>query len=198
MTIIYTTLTKLELLKEYQKTFKTIERSMKAREKAGDWRYKTGYTYDLYKELKSFDIAKASRNEVIKALTGLDKIMKGDYTLKATAERIKKENENFLKNNTDAMKKLLKKEGKKISERNIKQKAKEFTDSQDYYNFLHSDTYKKLTEHYKVSSDDLIQDYLMNRENALEYYEDYLKGIEENEDEVFELSELLLDNPFED
>lgn len=198
MSIIYTTLTKLELLKEYQKTFKTIERSMKAREKASDWRYQTGYTYDLYKELKNFDIANVSRNEVIKALKGLDKIMKGDYTLKATVERIKKENENFLKNNTDVMKKLLEKEGKKISERNIKQKAKEFTNSQDYYNFLHSDTYKKLTEHYKVSSDDLIQDYLMNQENALEYYEDYLKGIEENENEVFELSELLLDNPFED
>lgn len=198
MNIIYTTLTKAQLLKEYQKAFKTIERSMKAREKLDDWRYQTGYTYDLYKELKSFDIAKASRNEIIKGLTGLDKIMKGDYTLKATTERIKKENENFLKNNTDVMKKLLEKEGKKVSERNIKQKAKEFTDSQDYYNFLHSDTYKKLTEHYKVSSDDLIQDYLMNRENALEYYEDYLKGIEENEDEVFELSELLLDNPFED
>lgn len=196
--MIFTTLTKIELLKEYQKTFKMIERSMKAREKASDWRYKTGYTYDLFKELENFDITKASRNELIKAMTGLEKIMKGDYTLKATKERIKKENENFLKNNTDVMKKLLEKEGKKVSERNIKKKAKEFTDSQDYYNFLHSDTYKKLTEHYKVSSDDLIQDYLMNQENALEYYDDYLKGIEENEDEVFELSELLLDNPFED
>ena len=51
MSIIYTTLTKAQLLKEYQKAFKTIERSMKAREKASDWRYQTGYTYDLYKEL---------------------------------------------------------------------------------------------------------------------------------------------------
>ena len=193
-----TKMTKVDLLKEYKKEFKQIERSMNAREKLNDWRYKTGYNYDLYKEISSLSLENLTRNEVIKAVTGLEKILKGDYTLKATKERIKKENENFLKNNRNVMEKLLEREGKKVSERNIKQKAKEFTKSTDYYDFLHSSTYKKLTEHYKVSSDDLIQDYLLNQENALEYYENYLEGIEENENEIFELSELLLDNPFED
>jgi hypothetical protein len=199
------TMSKLDLINEYNKEMKKIERSMTARlnyskkVKTGGWRFLKSYDYELYKELISIgDIASLSRGDLMHAFKLVNKILNAGYTLKKTKERIQKENERFLENNYKTLEKLLKKEGKAVTEYNVLMKAKSITSDQDYYDFLHSDTYKKLTEHYKVSSDDLIQDYLLNQENALGYYDEYLKGIEENENEQFELSELLLDNPFED
>lgn len=197
--------TKSELTSEYLSDFKKIQKSMNAREnfskkiKSGGWRYIRSYDYELYKELFNIgDIMSLGRQDIMKALKILQRIKKSDYTLEKTKERIKNQNAKFLEKNEKTLKLLLEREGKRVTEYNILMKAKEFTDSEDYYDFLHSETYKKITEKHKMESGDLIKDYLKNPDNALKHYEDYLKEVENPENEIqFEERELLYENPFE-
>lgn len=195
-------MTRNEMLKEYKKEFKKIERSMKAREKMNDWRYTIDSSYQIFKELESISLKGIARSGLISALKGLEQIQERGYTKKDVEQFIKKNEENFIKNNYDNIKRLLEKEGGRgeITDRMIQTRAKDIAKDKDYYNYLHSDTYKKLTEHYKIESGDLIRDYIMNKENALEHYEKYLDKVEKQEDfdGELELKQLLLENPFED
>lgn len=197
--------TKKELTEEYLSDFKKIQKSMNAREnfskkiKSGGWRYLRSYDYELYKELQNIkDYTQLGRQDMMKALKTVERIKKSNYTLDKTKARIRKENAKFLEKNEKTLKLLLEREGKRVTEYNILMKAKEFTDSEDYYDFLHSETYKKITEKHKMESGDLIKDYLKNPDNALKHYEDYLKEVENPENEIqFEERELLYENPFE-
>lgn len=197
-----------ELIKIYAKNFYNIQRSMKAREKkaeqfksSGGWKYVENTSYNLFKEmLKPENIVDMSRNDLLHLVKLSQTIMQDKaHTLKGTEEQIKKAYENFAKRNYDTVKDLLEKEGGrgKITDKMIKTRMKDIANDKDYYDFLHSDEYKKLTEKYKIESGDLQRDYILNQDNALKHYGDFLKKVEENEMEFSE-RELFIDNPFED
>lgn len=203
-------LTSKELIKLYGKNYNKVMSSMKAREKmfgklgsqSGGWKFVSNTSYELWKEMKKYtpDITKdLSRNEMLHLYKLSMSILENKYyTLQATREQIKRQYEQFAERNYDTVKQLLEKEGRSdITDSMIKNRLKKISNDRDFYDFLHSEEYKKLTEKYKMESGDLQRDYILNMDNALEHYGDYLERLEEGEIE-FNERELLLDNPFED
>lgn len=197
-----------ELVKIYAKNFYYIQRSMKARERKaeqlknkGGWKYIENTSYNLFKEMLSPDkMLDMSRNDILHLVKISQTVMQDKHhTLSGTEEQIKKQYEQFAKRNYETVKSLLEKEGGrgKITDKMIKTRMKDISNDKDYYDFLHSDEYKKLTEKYKIGSDDLQRDYILNQDNALNHYGDFLKKVENNEMEFTE-RELFIDNPFED
>ena len=204
-------LTASELMKLYAKNYKQINRSMLAREKMGEklgdkkggWKFLQNTSYQLWKEIKKIspnDMTSLSRNEILHLVKTSNTILENKYhTLKGTEEQIKKQYREFSKRNYEVVKELLEKEGGrgKITDKMIKTRMEDISNDKEYYDFLHSDEYKKLTEKYKMESGDLQRDYILNQDNALEHYSDYLERLEDGKIE-FNERELLIDNPFED
>lgn len=199
-----------ELLKLYAKNYKTIARSMNARERkakeneeSNGWKYTQNTSYQLWKELKQFKpstIKALSRNEILHMVKTSSTILENKYhTLSATEKQIKKQEREFAKRNYDTIRELLEKEGGrgKITDKMIRTRMKDISNDKQYYDFLHSEEYKRLTEKYKMESGDLQRDYLLNMDNALEHYSEYLERLE-NEEIEFNERELLIENPFED
>lgn len=153
-----------------------VRKSQEAIEKASekDWRYGKTEQHQLYQELLKDRnrLPIANKQQTIQSINKLQQMLKGKGgTLKGTKEIIKNREEAFVKKAVAGG----------LSERKARQRAK----SKDFYNFLHSDTYKKLTASTgKAGSGVIVQNYLKHEENANDYYDKLLAKKEDNFEEV--------------
>ena len=152
-------------LKELQKIEKRleamVERSQSAIAKQSDWRYKTTKQHQLYKELLEGGkhMPAGSKLETIQSINTLQGMLRGKgATLKGTKEMTKQREADFI--------------GRAVARGVEPHKAKEQARSKAFYDFLHSETYKKLaTSTGKMGSPKIQAEYMKTEGRASDYYE---------------------------
>lgn len=157
-----------ELRKIEKRLEAMVERSQNAIAKQNDWRYKTTKQHQLYKELLEGGkhMPAGSKLETIQSINTLQGMLRGKgATLKGTKEMIKQREADFI--------------GRAVARGVDPHKAKEQVKSKEFYNFLHSETYKKLaTSTGKMGSPKIQAEYMKSEGRASDYYD---KLIEQHE-----------------
>lgn len=176
-------------LQELQKIEKRLEnivrRSQEAIEKQTDWRYKTTDQHQLYKEVLEGKnrLPVSNKLETIQSINMLQQMARGKgATLKGSKELIKNREASFV--------------GKAVAKGVSPYKAKQIAKSKDFYDFLHSDTYKKLSASVgKAGSPTILAEYMKYQGDALDYYEELLENKEKQISEIA-LKELMVPEEF--
>lgn len=151
-------------LKELRKIEKQLEgiakKSHEAIEKQGDWRLKTTDQHQLYLESQKIGLSTKNKLDTIRSINMLQKMVNGKgATLKGTKELVKNREQAFI--------------DKAVASGVGKRRAKEVAKSKDFYDFLHSDTYKKLSASVgKAGSPTITAEYMKHEKSALKYYEE--------------------------
>ena len=166
-----------EELKEIEKRLEAmVERSQGAIARQKDWRYKTTSQHELYKELLDkdgkLDLDNSDRNQTLSNIKKLQKILKGKgATLKGTKEIIKNREASFI--------------GKAVNAGINPYKAAKIAKSKQFYDFLHSDEYKKLSKSVgKAGSPVIMAEYMKHEESAVEYFLDLITQKEKDMEEI--------------
>ena len=168
----------LKELREIERRLeKMVKRSQNAIEKTKDWRYQTTKQHQIYKELfptVEHKLENRNKLQTIQNINMLQQIVSGKgATLKGTKEMIK--------NRENA---LLDKELPKLMNSGYTEAeaTKLITDtirSKEFYDFLHSDTYAKLSKSVgKAGSPTIIAEYIKYEGSAIAYYNDLVSGEE--------------------
>lgn len=165
-------------LKELQKIEKRLEnmvrRSQGAIAKQKDWRYKTTSQHQLYKELleNKKSMPHKNKTEVIQSINKLQAMANGKgATLKGTKELIKNREASFI--------------GKAVARGVEPEVAKKRAKSKEFYDFLHSDTYQKISASVgKAGSPTVLAEYMKHERTALEYYENLVNKHEAEPGEI--------------
>lgn len=165
-------------LEELQRVEKRLEdmvrKSQQAISKTDDWRYQSTHQHQLYKEVleNKERMPIGNKTEVVQSINTLQILLKGKgATLKGTKELIKNREELFINKGIQAG--ISKAESKKIAR------------SKEFYDFLHSDEYKKLSASVgHAGSPTLIDQYLLHKDNAISYFKKLISDKEDNPGEI--------------
>lgn len=163
-----------ELRKIEKRLENMVRKSQGAIAKQNDWRYKTTSQHQLYKELLENKSRMPVKNklETIQSINKLQEMLKGKgATLKGTKELIKNREASFI--------------GKAVARGINPHVAAKEAKSKDFYDFLHSDTYKKLSLSVgKIGSPEVQAQYMRHKRHALEYYNELLEKYSEEPGEI--------------
>lgn len=165
-------------LEELQRVEKRLEdlvrKSQQAIANTEDWRYQSTRQHQLYKEVleNKERMPIGNKTEVVQSINTLQLLLKGKgATLKGTKELIKNREELFI--NKGIQVGISKAESKKIAR------------SKEFYDFLHSDEYKKLSASVgHAGSPTLIDQYLLHKDNAISYFKSLISDKEDNPGEI--------------
>lgn len=173
-----------ELRDTLEKRVKELERSMNAIGSQSDFALKKLPAYNLFKEFSSgedgnrrFNMPSGSRLATIQALNKIDAIreMKSS-TLKGAKEIVVGRRNRFVSQNVDALTLNYMKANSELSKTEAHNKAvyylRKLTKSEEFYDFLHSDVYEKMTQKYNLESGDLIRDFMTRTMNLIDKYHD--------------------------
>lgn len=190
-------LTTGELRETLERRAKELERSMNAIGNQSDFALKKLPAYNLFKELSSgedgnrrFNMPSGSRLATIQALNKIDAIQQmKSSTLKGAKEIVVGRRNRFVSQNVDALTVNYMKQNPELTKTEAHNKAvyylRKLTKSEEFYDFLHSDVYEKMTQKYNLESGDLIRDFMTRTFNLVEHY----KEMAEKENEVQETYE---------
>lgn len=218
-----------DLRKILDRRVKEIERSMNAIGGQNDFALKKLPAYQLFKEFskgaegnRKWNMASKSRLETVQALNKVEVLqsMKSS-TLKGAKEVVADRKRRFVEKNWESIMAMYIKQDPTLDYKTAKNKSiyylRRLTNSEEFYNFLHSEEYEKLTSKYEMTSGDIIRDYVSRTANLLETYtqleetqEDvqgqiskYISDVEKTKGKTFEFkqaisSETVLDEELEE
>lgn len=187
-------LSTLELHKVLDKRVRQVERSLNAIGGNNDWILKKLPAYQLFKELskgeegkRKMNLPKSSRLETIQSLNKLETIQNmKTSTLTGAKQVVAKRKKHFIDKNWEAIAQTYMDNNPELDSTKAKNKAvyylRRLTNSKEFYEFLHSTEYAKITDKYSLESGDLIRDFMTRTVNLLEKYselEDVQMGVEQ-------------------
>ncbi|MBO7716323.1 MAG: hypothetical protein J6S85_22350 [Methanobrevibacter sp.] len=203
-----------DLKKILDQKIRKAERQLNKIGESDDWLLERLPAYQMFKEFskasdgkdrvldfdkliyRGVDMA-LSRLGLLQALNKMDTLLNmKSATLTGAKEIIKNRKNAFINRNIDSVtKKYMEDYG--LSHEKAENKAyyflRKMTKSEEFYDFLHSAEYEKLTQKYGLDSGDLIRDYYFRtvdmltkyseleetQENVSDYYGDYLSRVED-------------------
>ncbi len=184
-----------DLRKILDRRVREIERSMNAIGGQNDFALKKLPAYQLFKELskgqegnRKMDLSSGSRLETVQALNKIDTLqnMKSS-TLKGSKAIIAKRKRHFVEKNVEAIALNYLRDNPELTEEKARNKATYFlrrlTNSEEFYDFLHSTEYEKITGKYGLESGDIIRDFMTRTVSLLDNYmelEETQMGVEQN------------------
>ena len=142
------------------------------RESSKDWRLGETTQHQLYKEYKKTGFKNKNRMETIGNINKLQKMLKHKGgSLKGTKEIVKNREAYFIE--------------KAMDDGISKTRAREIARSKDFYDFLHSDTYKKIADSVGAKGSPVLSnEYIKNPDSAIKYYEKLVEDRANNPQEI--------------
>ena len=173
-----------ELQKIEERLEKMVERSQGAIERTKDWRYQTTKQHQLYKEFlkkkKEGIYTVDNLQNTLQSINALQAMLAGKgATLKGTKEIIKNREQALI---NKEMPKLMndgytEAEARKMLTKTVKDR--------NFYDFLHSDTYAKLSKSVgKAGSPTILAEFVKFEKSAIKYYENLVKSGETQAKEI--------------
>lgn len=182
----------LKELREIERRLeKMVKRSQNAIEKTKDWRYQTTKQHQIYKELfptVEHKLENRNKLQTIQNINMLQQIVQGKgATLKGTKEIIKNRESALLN------KELPKLMGQGYTESEATKMINDTIRSKEFYDFLHSDTYQKLSKSVgKAGSPTIVAEFIKFEKSAVAYYNKLIAS-EENTGEGITFKSLYVD-----
>lgn len=164
-----------ELQKIEERLEKMVERSQGAIERTKDWRYQTTKQHQLYKEfITKKEEGIYSTDSVLltlRSINTLQAILAGKgATLKGTKEIIKNREQALIN------KELPKLMNDGYTEAEARKMLKSTVRDKNFYDFLHSDDYKKISKSVgKAGSPTILAEYVKFEKSAIKYYHELAK-----------------------
>lgn len=183
----------LKELREIERRLeKMVKRSQNAIEKTKDWRYQTTKQHQIYKELfptVEHKLENRNKLQTIQNINMLQQIVQGKgATLKGTKEIIKNRESALLN------KELPKLMGQGYTESEATKMINDTIRSKEFYDFLHSDTYQKLSKSVgKAGSPTIVAEFIKFEKSAVAYYNKLIAS-EERTGEGITFKSLYVDN----
>ena len=168
----------LKELREIERRLeKMVKRSQNAIEKTKDWRYQTTKQHQIYKELfptVEHKLENRNKLQTIQNINMLQQIVQGKgATLKGTKEIIKNRESALLN------KELPKLMSQGYTESEATKMINDTIRSKEFYDFLHSDTYNKLSKSVgKAGSPTIVAEFIKFEKSAVAYYRDLVSSEE--------------------
>lgn len=173
-----------QLQKIEERLEKMVERSQGAIERTKDWRYQTTKQHQLYKEFitKKEDGLYSTDNlqHTLQSINALQAILSGKgATLKGTKEIIKNREQALIN------KELPKLMNDGYTEAQARKMLTKTVRDKGFYDFLHSDTYAKLSKSVgKAGSPTILAEFVKFEKSAIKYYENLIKSGETHAKEI--------------
>lgn len=183
----------LKELREIERRLeKMVKRSQNAIEKTKDWRYQTTKQHQIYKELfptVEHKLENRNKLQTIQNINMLQQIVQGKgATLKGTKEIIKNRESALLN------KELPKLMGQGYTESEATKMINDTIRSKEFYDFLHSDIYQKLSKSVgKAGSPTIVAEFIKFEKSAVAYYNKLIAS-EERTGEGITFKSLYVDN----
>lgn len=171
-----------ELYNIAARMYKMAARTHNAIEKSGDWLMTKTDQHKLWttinKDLErraAIEGDTLTRKDAINLIIGLQSTITGKGgTLAGTKELVKHRLDVFVNAAKRAYEDAGTPENERLTERQLRSRAR----SKEFFNFLSSDAFRKLSESTgNMGSDKMIEQYLNHPDNALNYYDKYVSDL---------------------